>query len=117
MWIEQCEASFEELKKRLTIAPILTLRPGSGGFIVYIDASNVGLGCVLMQDGKVISYGLRQLKDYERNYATHDLELAAVVFELKMWRHYLYWEKFEVHSDHRSLQYLFSHREIVSRYG
>ncbi|KAJ8644676.1 hypothetical protein MRB53_006424 [Persea americana] len=68
-----------------------------------------------MQDRKVIAYGSRQLKDHEKNYATHDLELAAVVFALKMWRHYLYGEKFEVHSDHRSLQYLFSQKELNMR--
>ncbi|WP_170284062.1 RNase H-like domain-containing protein, partial [Flagellimonas olearia] len=70
---------------------------------------------VLMQDGKVIAYVSRQLKDHEKNYATHDLELAAVVFALKMWRHYLYGEKFEVHSDHRSLQYLFSQKDLNMR--
>ena len=92
----------------MTTAPILTLPLGNGRFVVYTDASNVGLGCVLTQNGKVIAYGSRQLKDHERNYATQYLELAAVVFALKMWRHYLYGEKFEVHSDHPSLQYLFS---------
>ena len=87
----------------MTTAPILTLLSGSEGFVVYTDTSSVGLGCVLMQNDKVIAYGSRQLKDHEKNYATHDLELAMVVFALKMWRHYLYGEKFEVHSDHRSL--------------
>lgn len=91
----------------MTTAPIVTLPLGSGGFAVFTDASNIGLGCVLMQNDKVVAYGSRQLKHYEKNYATHDLELAAVVFALKMWRHYLYGERFEVHSDHRSLQYLF----------
>ena len=67
VWSEHCEASFEELKKRLTAAPVLTLPLGSGGFVIYTDASNVGLGCVLMQDGKVIAYGSRQLKDHEKN--------------------------------------------------
>ena len=94
----------------MTTAPILTLPSGSGGFVVFTDASNVGLGCVLMQNDKVIAYGLRQLKDHRKNYATHDFELAAVVFALKMWRHYLYGEKFVVHSNHRSLQYLFSQK-------
>ena len=65
-----------------------------------------------MQYDKVVAYGSRQLKDHEKNNATHDLELAVVVFALKMWRHYLYGEKFEVHSDHRSLQYLFSQKEL-----
>ena len=75
----------------------------SGGFVVFANASGVGLGCVLMQDEKVILYGSRQLKEHEKKYATHDLESTAVVFALKMWRHYLYGEKFEVHSNHRSL--------------
>ena len=74
MWTDQCETSFQELKKRLITAPIFTLPSGNGGFIVYTDASNVGLGYVLMQDGKVIAYGSRQLKDHEKNYATLDLE-------------------------------------------
>ena len=112
---DQCETGFQELKKRLNLAPILTLPSGSGGFIVFTNASNVGLGYVLMQDGKVIAYGSRQLKDHEKNYSTHDLELAAVIFALKMWRHYLYREKFEVHSDHWSLQYLFSQKELNMR--
>lgn len=115
VWTDQCETSFRELNKRLTTAPILTLPSCNGRCIVITDASNGGLGCVLMQDGKVIAYGSRQLKVHENNYATHDLESAAFVFALKMWRHYLYGEKFEVHSDHRSLQYLFSQKEVNVR--
>ena len=103
VWTDQCEASFQELKKRLTSALVLTLPSRSGSYTIFTDASNIGLGCVLMQDGKVVAYGSRQLKDHEKNYATHDVELAAVVFAFKMWRYYLYEEKFEVHSDHRSL--------------
>ncbi|KAH0778029.1 hypothetical protein KY290_009440 [Solanum tuberosum] len=82
-WSEACEKSFQELKKRLTIAPVLTLPEGTQGFVVYCDASRVGLGCVLMQNGKVIAYASRQLKVHEKNYPTHDLELAAVVFALR----------------------------------
>ena len=115
VWTEECERSFQELKARLTTAPILALPSGSGGFVVHTDASGVGLGCVLMQNDKVIAYGSRQLKDHEKKYATHDLELAAVVLALKMWRHYLYGEKFEVHSDHKSLQYLFTQNELNNR--
>ena len=115
VWTDQCETSFQELKRRLTIAPILTLPSVKGGFIVYTDASNVGLGCVLTQNGMVIAYGSRQLKDHERHHTTHNLELVAVVFALKMWRHYIYREKFEVHSDHRSLRYIFSHKELNTR--
>ena len=75
-------------KNRLVSAPILTFPSGSGGFVVYSDASHQGLGCVLMQHGRVVAYASRQLKPYERNYPTHDLELAAVVFALKIWRHF-----------------------------
>ncbi|KAH0729411.1 hypothetical protein KY289_000599 [Solanum tuberosum] len=77
-WSEACENNFQELKKRLITAPVLTLPEGTQGFVVYCDASRVGLGCVLMQNGKVIAYASRQLKFHEKNYPTHDLELAAV---------------------------------------
>jgi len=77
-------------------APILTLPEPGKCFIVYSDASRVGLGCVLMQDGKVIAYASRQLKTHEQNYPTHDLELVAVVFTLKIWRHYLYGESYDI---------------------
>ena len=66
IWTKECEKSFQEWKTRLTIAPILALPFGSGGFVVYTDASGVGLGCVLMQNDKVIAYGSRQLKDHEK---------------------------------------------------
>ncbi|RVW61807.1 Transposon Tf2-8 polyprotein [Vitis vinifera] len=89
-WSDDCECSFQELKNRLVSAPILTIPSGSGGFVVYSDASHQGLGCVLMQHGRVVAYASRQLKPYERNYPTHDLELAAVVFALKIWRHFLF---------------------------
>ena len=93
-WSIDCQSAFQELKDRLTTAPVLSLPSGSEDFVVYTDASKKGLGAVLMQRGKVIAYASRQLKDYERNYPTHDLELAAVVFALKIWRHYLYgWRK------------------------
>ncbi|KAH0655603.1 hypothetical protein KY285_030485 [Solanum tuberosum] len=90
VWSEACEKSFQELKDRLTSTPVLTLLEGTDGFVVYCDASRVGLGCVLMQHEKVIAYASRQLKIHEKNYPTHDLELAAIVFALKIWRHYLY---------------------------
>nr|GEZ71625.1 putative reverse transcriptase domain-containing protein [Tanacetum cinerariifolium] len=79
VWNEEREKSFEERKKRLVSAPILTLPSGSGGFQIYSDASKKGLECVLMQHGEVIAYALRQLKPYEANYPTHDLELAAEI--------------------------------------
>ena len=83
-WTGKCEESFQELKRRLVTAPILTIPSGSGGFTIYSDASRKGLGCVLMQHGKVVAYASRQLKPYEQNYSTHDLEIAAVVFALKI---------------------------------
>jgi hypothetical protein len=86
-WSEACEKSFQELKKRLTTAPVLTLPDFKKDFVVYCDASKQGLGCVLMQEGKVVAYASRQLKKHEENYPTHDLELAAVVHILKIWRH------------------------------
>ena len=92
-WNSASEQSFGELKHRLVTAPVLTVLDGSGNFVIYSDASGKGLGCILMQNGKVIAYASRQLKDYERNYPTHDLELAAIVFALKIWRHYLYGER------------------------
>ena len=82
---------------------------------MYYDASRIGLGCVLMQDGKVVTYVSRQLKPHEQNYPTHDLELAAVVFMLKIWRHYLYGERCRILTDHKSLKYLLTHKELNLR--
>ncbi|KAJ9544923.1 hypothetical protein OSB04_024630 [Centaurea solstitialis] len=89
-WTPTCEYTFNNLKEKLTRAPILTLPNWTDGFVVYFDASKLGLGCVLMQEGKVIAYASRKLKVHELNYPTHDMELAVVVFALKIWRHYLY---------------------------
>ena len=108
MWKEKCEKSFQELKQRLITALVLTIPSGTGGFVIYSDASQKGLGCVLMQNGKVVAYAFRQLKNYEKNYPTHDLELSAVVFALKIWRHYLYGERCEIFTDHKSLKYFFT---------
>ncbi|GKF75611.1 putative reverse transcriptase domain-containing protein [Tanacetum coccineum] len=96
-WGEKEEEAFQTLKNNLCDAPILSLPDGIEDFIVYCDASNQGLGCVLMQRGKVIAYASRQLKIHENNYTTHDLELGAVVFALKTWRHYLYGTKGHLH--------------------
>ncbi|GJR73717.1 putative nucleotidyltransferase, ribonuclease H [Tanacetum coccineum] len=115
VWTDERQESFEELKRRLVSAPILTLPSGSGGFQIYSDASKKGLGYVLMQHGKVIAYASRQLKPYEVNYPTHDLELAAVVFALKIWRHYLYGEACDIFTDHKSLKYIFTQRELNMR--
>ena len=104
-WSDDSEKSFAEFKSRLTTTPVLTLPEGSDGYVIYYDASRVGLGCVLMQRDKVISYASRKLKVHEKNYPTHDLELAAMVFALKMWRHYLYGVHLDVFTNHNSLQY------------
>ena len=115
IWDEKCEASFQKLKKLLTSAPVLALPEGTEGYVVYSDASKQGLGCVLMQHGKVIAYASRQLKQYEVNYPTHDLELAAVVFALKIWRHYLYGVRCQIFTDHKSLKYVFTQKELNMR--
>ncbi|KAA3488289.1 integrase [Gossypium australe] len=93
VWTDKQQESFEKLKKILTEASVLIQPEAGKKFTVYCDASHTGLGCVLMQDGKVVAYASRQLRPHELNYPTHDLELAAVVFALKIWRHYLYGEK------------------------
>ncbi|GJT52704.1 putative reverse transcriptase domain-containing protein [Tanacetum coccineum] len=105
-WGDKQEAAFQLLKQKLYSAPILALPEGSEDFIAYCDASKKGLGAVLMQREKVISYASRQLKIHEKNYTTHDLELGAVVFALKIWRHYLYGTKCTVFTDHKSLQHI-----------
>ena len=111
-WVDACQQSFEELKSRLTSAPVLALPNGKDGFVVYSDASRQGLGCVLMQNDRVIAYASRQLKKHEENYPTHDLELAAVVFALKIWRHYLYGVPCRIFTYHKSLQYIFTQKEL-----
>ncbi|GKG08388.1 putative reverse transcriptase domain-containing protein, partial [Tanacetum coccineum] len=102
-WGEEQENAFQTLKDKLCNAPVLALPDGPKDFLVYHDASRLGLGCVLMQRGKVIAYASRQLKIHEKNYTTHDLELGAVVFALKIWRHYLYGTKSVIYTDHKSL--------------
>ena len=111
VWSDKCEEAFQTLKGRLTTAPVLTLPDGSDSYDVYSDASKNGLGCVLMQNGKVIAYASRQLKPYEANYPPHDLELAAIVFALKIWRHYLYGVKCRIFTDHKSLKYIFTQKD------
>ncbi|WMV55158.1 hypothetical protein MTR67_048543 [Solanum verrucosum] len=96
----------------LTTTPVLTLPEGSYDYVIYCDASRVVLGCVLMQRGKVITYSSRQLKVHKKNYPTHDLELEAVVFSLKIWKHYLYGAHVDVFIDHKSLQHVFTQKEL-----
>nr|GEW25869.1 reverse transcriptase domain-containing protein [Tanacetum cinerariifolium] len=93
IWGEDQELAFQLLKRKLCEALILALPEENKNFVVYCDASLQGLGAVLMQREKVIAYASRQLKPHEENYTTHDLELEAVVFALKIWRHYLYGTK------------------------
>ena len=114
-WTDACERSFQLLKDKLTTAPVLTLPEGPDGYVIYCDASGVGLGCVLMQHGKVIAYASRQLRKHEKNYPTHDLELAVVVHALKIWRHYLYGVHVDIYTDHKSLQYIFKQKELNLR--
>ncbi|GJV38917.1 putative reverse transcriptase domain-containing protein [Tanacetum coccineum] len=103
------------LTNKLCNAPVLALPNGPEDFMVYCDASGIRLGCVLMQRGKVIAYASRQLKIHEKNFTTHDLELGAVVFALKIWIHYLYGTKSIIYTDHKSLQHIFSQRELNMR--
>jgi hypothetical protein len=111
----KCEASFQELKTRLTTTPVLTLPNASKDFVVYCDASRQGLGCVLMQGGKLVAYASQQLRKHEENYPTHDLELAAVVHALKIWRHYLMGNKCDIYTDHKSLKCIFTQSELNLR--
>ncbi|CAL2256294.1 unnamed protein product [Prunus armeniaca] len=90
IWDDKCEEAFQELKTQLTSASVLIILERGISYIVYTDASLHGLRCVLMQSDKVVAYASRQLKSHEKNYPTHDLELAAIVHALKVWRYYLY---------------------------
>ncbi|GJY79511.1 putative reverse transcriptase domain-containing protein, partial [Tanacetum coccineum] len=114
-WGEEQELAFQTLKDKLYNAPVLALPNGLEYFVVYCDASGIGLGCVLMQRGKVIAYASKQLKIHEQNYTTHDLELGVVVFALKIWRHYLYGTKSVIYTYHKSLQHIFSQKELNMR--
>ena len=103
VWSPACEGAFQALKEFLTSAPVLAQPDIDKPFNVYCDASRIELGCVLMQDGRVIAYASRQLKKHEVNYPTHDLELPAVVHALKFWMHYLLGNKVHIFTDHKSL--------------
>ncbi|GJR41406.1 putative reverse transcriptase domain-containing protein [Tanacetum coccineum] len=115
-WGKEQELAFQTLKDKLCNAPVLAFPNGLKDFLVYCDASGIGLGCVLMQRGNVIAYASRQLKIHENNYTTHNLELGAVVFALKIWRHYLYGTKSVIYTDHTSLQHIFSQKELNLRH-
>jgi hypothetical protein len=111
-WTAECQASFEELKRRLTLSPVLVLPDLTKKFNIYCNALRQGLGCVLMQEGQVVCYASRQLRKHEENYPTHDLELAAVVHALKIWRHYLIGHRCEIYSHHKSLKYIFTQGDL-----
>lgn len=115
VWSKDCENAFQTLKQRLTSAPILAQPDTSRPFDVFCDASGIGLGCVLMQEGRVIAYASRALRVHEKNYPTHDLELAAVVHALKIWRHYLMGTRCNIFTDHKSLKYIFTQADLNMR--
>jgi ribonuclease HI len=114
-WDEKCQDSFDQLKKRLMSPLVLVMPDLQKGFNIYCDACGQGLGCVLMQERHVIAYASRQLRKHELNYPTHDLELAAVVHALKIWRHYIMGTKCQVYTDHKSLKYIFTQRDLNFR--
>jgi hypothetical protein len=114
-WTSACEASFQELKKRLTTALILVMSDMERPFSIYCDVSGQGLVCVLMQDGHVVAYASQQLRKHEAHYLTHDLELATVVHALKIWRHYLLRKRCELYMDHKRLKYIFTQSNLNLR--
>jgi hypothetical protein len=114
-WSQKCEEAFHTLRHHLTTAPVLAQPDNTKSFEVYCDASGTGLGCVLMQDNKVIAYASRALRPHEQNYPTHDLELAAVVHALKIWRHYLMGAHCNIYTDHKSLKYIFTQADLNMR--
>jgi hypothetical protein len=115
VWSEACEKAFHTLRQHLTSAPVLVQPDNSKPFEVFCDASGTGLGCVLMQEGRVIAYASRALRPDEINYPTHDLVLVAVVHALKIWRHYLMGNRCNIFTDHKSLKYIFKQSELNMR--
>jgi hypothetical protein len=114
-WDEKSQDSFDQLKKRLMSPPVLVMPDLHKGFDIYCDVCGQGLGCVLMQEGHVIAYASRQLQKHELNYPTHDLELAAVVHALKIWRHYIMGTKCQVYTNRKSLKYIFTQKDLNLR--
>jgi hypothetical protein len=115
VWTPKCEESFQIIKQKLTTASVLTLSDIHQNFVIFYDASRQGLGCVLMQNEKVIAYASRLLKTHEQNYPTHDLELTAIVHALTIWRHYLIGNKCHIFTDHKSLKYIFTQPDLTLR--
>jgi hypothetical protein len=114
-WSEECDKAFHTLREHLTSTPVLTQPDMSKPFEVFCDASGTGLGCVLMQENRVIAYASRALRPHEKNCPTHDLELAAVVHALKLWRHYLMGNRCNIYIDHKSLRYIFTQSDLNMR--
>jgi hypothetical protein len=115
VWGQKCEDAFHTLRQHLTTASVLVQPNSSKPFDVYCDASGTGLGCVLMQDNRDIAYASRALRPHEQNYPTHDLELAAVVHALEMWRHYLMGTHCNIFTDHKRLKYIFTKADLNMR--
>jgi hypothetical protein len=113
-WTWECQESFNQLRFKLIATPVLIMPDLQKGFDIYCDASRQGLGCVLMQ-GHVIAYASRQLWNHELNYPTHDLELAVVVHALKIWGHYIMGTKCQVYTNHKSLKYIFTQKDLNLR--
>ena len=114
-WMSECEAAFHTLWTLLTTTPVLAQSDIKKPFDVFCDASGIGLGCVLMQEGRVIAYASWQLRKHEVNYPMHDLELAAAVHALKIWRHYLLGNVCHIYIDDKSLKYIFTQPELNMR--
>jgi hypothetical protein len=112
VWSEECDQAFHTLRKHLTSAPVLTQPDMSKPFEVFCDALGTGLGCVLMQENRVIAYASRALQPHEKNYPTHDLELAVVVHALKLWWHYLMGNHCNIYTEHKSLKYIFTQSDL-----
>ena len=115
VWMPEHQASFDELKRIVTSAPCLKLPDFSKEFEAVTDASGTALGGVLVQEGRPIAFTSRKLKSYEGNYATHDLELLAVIHALKIWRHYLLGRRFKLVTDHKSLKWIFTQPNLNMR--
>jgi hypothetical protein len=114
-WDDKCDEAFHTLRKLLTTAPVLAQPDNTQPFDVYCDASGTSLGCVLMQNNRVIAYAIRALRNHEQNYPTHDLELAAVIHALKIWRYHLMGAMCNIYTDHKSLKYIFTQADLNMR--
>ena len=114
-WTSRCEESFQRLKNLLTSAPVLKVADPEKDFVVSTNACGQGLGGVLMRDNHVICYESIKLKEHEKNYAIHDLEIAAIIHALKLWRHYLMGRIFDLRTDHCGMKYLFGQPALNAR--